>query len=73
MHRHKSRTLYFVEEPEAEKKDRRKSTGKSTFEYPDGPRDAESAAVDIENERVLVLSKRDIPPVALRIAAAPGR
>ncbi|MGB5689699.1 MAG: endonuclease/exonuclease/phosphatase family protein [Woeseiaceae bacterium] len=59
--RHKTRTLYFLKEPEAGKK---KTTvdWEVRFEYPNGPRDAESAAIDIENRRVLVLSKRDIPP-----------
>ena len=33
------------------------------FSYPDGPRDAESIAVDATNGRILVLSKRDIPAV----------
>ena len=31
------------------------------FSYPGGPRDAEAIAVDVENESVLVLTKRDIP------------
>jgi len=31
------------------------------FRYPDGPRDAESLAVDTEGEQIYVLSKRDIP------------
>ena len=59
--KHKSRTLYFLKEPKAGKN---KTTvdWEVRFRYPNGPRDAESAAVDIENERVLVLSKRDIPP-----------
>jgi hypothetical protein len=33
------------------------------FRFPDGARDAESIAVDTQNERILVLSKRDIPAV----------
>ena len=59
--KHKSRKLYFLKEPKAGKKDT-KVDWEVTFEYPNGPRDAESAAIDIENERVLILSKRDIPP-----------
>lgn len=59
--RHKSRTLYFLKEPKAGK-DKTTVDWEVRFKYPNGPRDAESAAVDIENERVLVLSKRDIPP-----------
>ncbi len=59
--RHKSRTLYFLKEPKAGK-DKTTVDWKVRFKYPNGPRDAEAAAVDIDNERVLVLSKRDIPP-----------
>jgi hypothetical protein len=56
------RTLYFVEEPKPKKKDETKLDWQVDFVYPDGPRDAESAAVDISNRRALILSKRDIPP-----------
>ena len=31
------------------------------FAYPDGPRDAEAVAVDVENQQVMILSKRTIP------------
>ena len=59
--RHKTRTLYFLKEPKAGKN---KTTvdWEVRFKYPDGRRDAEAAAIDIENQRALVLSKRDIPP-----------
>lgn len=52
--------FYVVEEPDpgAKKVD---YAWRVDFSYPGGPRDAESVAVDVENERVLVLSKRDIP------------
>ncbi len=60
--KHATRTLYVVKEPEAKKKDREKVDWRIDYRYPDGPRDAESVAVDVENERVLVLSKRDVPP-----------
>jgi len=56
------RTLYFVEEPAPEKKDKAKLDWKVDFIYPDGARDAEAAAVDIDGKRALILSKRDIPP-----------
>jgi hypothetical protein len=59
----RSRTLYIVEEPEASKSNKTKTAWRVDFKYPDGPRDAEAVAVDIENQRALVLSKRDIPPV----------
>lgn len=63
----KSRTLYVVEEPAAKKNDKAKIAWRVTFRYPDGPRDAESAAVDIDNRRALILSKRDIPPVLYEV------
>jgi endonuclease/exonuclease/phosphatase family metal-dependent hydrolase len=59
--RRKKLTLYVAKEPRADES-KTKTDWEIEFEYPDGPRDAEAAAVDIENERVLVLSKRDIPP-----------
>jgi hypothetical protein len=60
--RRSQRSLYFVEEPLAEKKGNATLDWQVDFVYPDGPRDAESAAVDIDNRRALILSKRDIPP-----------
>ena len=60
--RYKKRTLYIAKEPRADE-DKTKVDWEIDFEYPDGPRDAESAAVDTDNERVLILTKRDIPPV----------
>jgi endonuclease/exonuclease/phosphatase family metal-dependent hydrolase len=60
--RYKKRTLYIAKEPRTDE-DKTKVDWEVDFEYPDGPRDAESAAVDIGNERVLILTKRDIPPV----------
>ena len=64
--RRKTRTLYFLKEPEAGKK---KTTvdWEVRYKYPNGPRDAESVAIDIENERVLILSKRDIPPMLYEV------
>ncbi len=59
--RRKKRTLYFVKEPRPDE-DKTKVDWKVDYKYPNGPRDAESAAVDLENGRVLILSKRDIPP-----------
>ncbi|MGB5334547.1 MAG: hypothetical protein WBN07_02920 [Woeseiaceae bacterium] len=68
---HKKRTLYVVEEPLAEKKGEAKVAWEVDFRYPDGPRDAEAVAVDIENGRALVLSKRDIPPVLYEVPLKP--
>ena len=59
--RYKKRTLYIVKEPRTDE-GKTRVDWQIDFKYPNGPRDAESVAVDIENERVLVLSKRDIPP-----------
>jgi len=69
--RHKKRTLYVVEEPDVEKSGKARVGWRIDFRYPDGPRDAESAAVDIENQRALVLSKRDIPPVLYELPLVP--
>ena len=64
--RYKKRTLYIAKEPRVDE-DKTKVDWEIDFQYPDGPRDAESAAVDVENERVLILSKRDIPPVLYEV------
>lgn len=58
----KHRTLYFVEEPDAANDSEAKLAWQVDYQYPDGPRDAESAAVDLDNQRALILSKRDVPP-----------
>ena len=59
--------LHFIEEP-----DIKKARGMSplsvnpswsiSYTYEDGPRDCEAVAVDVVNEKILLLSKRDIPP-----------
>ena len=53
-------TLYVTEEP-APEDDKTKIAWEIEFTYPEGPRDAEAIAVDAANDRILVLSKRDIP------------
>ncbi len=65
------RTLYVVEEPQVAKKQKAKIAWRIDFSYPDGPRDAESVAVDVENQRVLILSKRDIPPLLYEVPLRP--
>ncbi len=65
--RHRQRTLYFVEEPRPEKKGKATIDWQVDYEYPDGPRDAEAAAVDSANQRALILSKRDIPPLLYEV------
>jgi len=55
-------SLYVIEEPALD--DRRAELAwRIDFSYPDGPRDAESLAVDSAGRRVFVLSKREIPAV----------
>ena len=68
--RYKKRTIYFVREPRTDE-GKTKVDWQIDFKYPNGPRDAESAAVDIENERILVLSKRDIPPSLFELPLRP--
>ena len=55
--------LYVVEEPDiaADSKPDIAPSWRIEFAYPGGPRDVESVAVDVENERVLLLTKRTIP------------
>jgi hypothetical protein len=71
--RRDSVTLYIVEEPELELDDSPTLSlaWRIDFTYPDGPRDVESVAVDSENARVLVLSKRDIPAVLYALPLVP--
>ena len=64
--RRKKVTLYIAKEPKTSR-DKTKVDWHVDFEYPNGARDAESAAVDVANERVLVLSKRDIPPALYEV------
>ncbi len=56
--------LYVVAEPDLEQGETRAAapTWHIDVRYPDGPRDAESVAVDPREGRVYVLSKRDLPP-----------
>jgi len=66
-----TRTLYVVKEPPAKKNKEKKIAWRIDYKYPDGPRDAEAVAVDVENRRALVLSKRDIPPVLYELPLQP--
>jgi len=52
-------TLYVIEEPDLDDTEA-DIAWRIDFSYPDGPRDAESLAVDSAGERIYVLSKRDI-------------
>lgn len=73
-------TVYVIEEPEMTgkkmlKRSAVKPAWRIDFQYEDGPRDCESIAVDIANQRILLLSKRSTPPVlySLPLFARSGR
>lgn len=63
--------LYIIEEPEAGD-DKVKPAWRIEFTYPEGPRDAESVAVDVDNNRVLILTKRDVPALLYALPLQPG-
>jgi hypothetical protein len=63
--------LYVIEEPEAGD-DKVKPAWRIEFTYPEGPRDAESVAVDVDNERILILTKRDVPALLYSVPLQPG-
>jgi len=64
--------LYVVEEPEPDQK-KAKIAWQFDFKYPEGPRDAEAIAVDADNQRILVLTKRDIPAVLYELPLVPKK
>ena len=66
--------LYVVPEPDLELDDKVRMEPAWTvkFEYPGGPRDAEAVAVDPEDQRVLVLTKRTWPPELYDVPLTPG-
>ena len=74
MSRRKSVYLHIVEEPDLKEDDkvREKPAWTIKLRFPDGPRDVEAVTVDIENERVLLLSKRDLPPVLYSVPLRPA-
>ncbi|HFC52966.1 MAG TPA: hypothetical protein ENJ43_00860 [Gammaproteobacteria bacterium] len=53
--------LYIVPEPESPEAGSVPLARTIEYIYEDGPRDAESLAVDLQGERILILSKRDHP------------
>ena len=53
-------TLYIVEEPDLSTPEV-KTSWQISYQYPDGPQDAEAVAVDASEQLVYVLSKRTIP------------
>jgi hypothetical protein len=69
-----NRVLYVVKEPQLDVRTPHslRPEWKIRFRYPGGPRDAESATVDIENERILLLSKRTEPPELYELPLRPN-
>jgi hypothetical protein len=70
----KKASFYVVAEPDLAEDDkvREEPAWRVEFRYPDGPRDAEAVAVDTVNERVLILTKRDLPPVLYEVPLRPA-
>lgn len=68
-----NRVFYVVEEPQldANMPHSLRPEWEIRFRYPDGPRDSESAMVDVENERILLLSKRTEPPELYELPLRP--
>jgi len=64
-------TVYVVEEPETDQ-DEAEVAWSFDYSYPNGPRDAEALTVDIDNERILVLTKRDVPAVLYELPLRPA-
>ncbi len=73
MRRRKSVYLYIVEEPDLIDDDKVRSdiAWEIKLRFPDGPRDVEAVTVDVDNERVLLLSKRNLPPVLYSVPLRP--
>ena len=67
-------SLYIVEEPDldVDAKPELTPAWRIDFTYPRGPRDVESVAIDIENEQVLLLTKRKIPAELYAVPLRPA-
>jgi hypothetical protein len=67
-------TIYVIEEPPlAVSKDvARPADWTVSFRWPDGPRDCEAVAVDVQGQRILLLSKRTIPAVLYELPLRPA-
>jgi hypothetical protein len=71
-------TIYIVREPKLPAEGETLS-GKApilwqiTFTYEDGPRDCESVAVDVENAKVILVSKRTEPPGVYELPLLPAK
>ena len=65
-------TLYLLDEPEVSELSAGEMTSLEVawqieFAFPNGAVDAEAVSVDVENEMVLILSKREIPAVLYQV------
>ncbi len=74
--RHDTHTLYVIEEPllTGEKYPESatvKPAWRIRFSYPDENHDAEAVAVDSAGEKVLILTKRDAPPLLFEVDLKP--
>ncbi len=74
--RHDTCRLYIIEEPRltGNRFERSATTTPSwtiAFKYPDGSHDAEAIAVDLVNDRILILTKREKVPLLFSIPLAP--
>ena len=65
--------LHVVLEPDlaADDKVKLEPAWSIEFRYPDGPRDVEAVVADPANERVVMLSKRELPPVLFEVPLFP--
>jgi hypothetical protein len=66
-------TLHVVLEPDLDGDDkvRLKPAWSIDFRYPDGPRDLEAVVADPANDRAVLLSKREWPPVLFEVPLHP--
>jgi len=70
-------SLFVVEEPELRntlenREQELPVKWQIRFTYPDGPRDCEAVAVDVSNGKVLLLSKRNRPPILYELPLIPA-
>jgi hypothetical protein len=67
-------TIYVIEEPPltVNKDVVRPPDWTVSFRWPDGPRDCEAVAVDVQRQRILLLSKRTIPAVLYELPLRPA-
>lgn len=65
-------TLYVIAEPDLASDEDAEIAWQIDFRYPDGPRDAESLAVGVNDGHFYVLSKRDSPAVLYAIPLLPS-